>query len=383
MATATNISVVDVDTSSFAVHANKGGLNVIDELAQEWRELCDDAVDDQPFFRPEWFRSHIGVFFPDAKIVLITARLNGRLYLVLPLLEEWSTFCKVPVRRLRAPVNVHCGRYDAVCRAGPERDAAIRATWKWLKDRDNWDLLHLHYVPEESSVGRLVADARADGFRTIQFADRPNPYVPVPSNPAFLKQLPHSTRLRTKLRQVRREYGSEGSLRFYRVDIADRVALKRFYELEASGWKGEEKSAILCDSKMLRFFNDLADFAAHQRYFRLYMLELNGRPIAAHFSLVLKGRCYSPKVAYDQHFKQIAPGHLIVEEILKDCAACGVYDFDITGVDDEWKMKWATEARPVSHHLIFAGALGNLAYVMGLGMRRQFGRFFPKRRTIV
>jgi CelD/BcsL family acetyltransferase involved in cellulose biosynthesis len=194
--------------------------------------------------------------------------------------------------------------------------------------------------------------------------------------------LPRSTRLRTKLRQVRREYGSEGSLKFYRIDIADRVALQRFYELEASGWKGEEKSAILCDSKMLRFFNDLADFAAHHRYFRLYMLELNDHLIAAHFSLVLKGRCYSPKVAYDQQFRQIAPGHLIVEEILRDCAECGVYGFDITGIDDEWKMKWATETRPVNHHWVFAGVLGNLAYTIGLGMRRQFGAFFPKRRTI-
>ena len=379
MATAIrNYVTEEVNAWAFAVCANRGGLEIIDELADEWRALCAESVDDQPFFRPEWFQTHLRVFFPGARVVLITARLRDKLCLVLPLVEERGTFSKLPIRWLRAPVNVHCGRYDAVRRVGQEGDAAIWATWKYLKECGDWDVLQVRYAPEKSTVCRLLDEARADGFRLVTIASRPNPYVPIPSQRDILQQLPRSARLRTKLRQVRRELASQGTLRFYRIDKADPDALRRFYELEASGWKGKEGSAVICDSQMVQFFSDAAEVAARHGYFCLYMLELSGQLIAAHYALILKGRCYAPKVAYDENFRQFAPGHLIVAEILKDCAARGVHGFDITGIDDEWKMKWTAEARPVNHHWVFAGPRGSFAYTLGIKLRPALRRLFPR-----
>lgn len=365
-------------TSSLSISTWRGSLAVVDELADEWRNLCADAWNDEPFYHPEWIGAYLRAFAPKAEVLLISVREQDCLQLVLPLIHETCTFAGVPVRKLRAPVNAHPGRFDSVCRAGAD-ESVMRAAWKCLKEMDGWDLLELRDVPEGASAGKLAALAQAEGLSAVKVRERVNPCVPVPTGREAQKGLPRNARLRTKLRQARRELAAQGTLKFTCVQTANRSALERFYELEASGWKGQQKSAISNTAGTRSFYDEIAESAARFGYFALYMLEWNGELLAAHFSLLHGGRCYSPRVAYDERFSRFAPGHLIVEEILKDCAARGIRIFDITGPDDEWKMKWTSEVRSVHSYYIFKGALGHLARTVRFGIRPAVGRFLLRK----
>ena len=220
------------------VQALRGGLEVVDELADEWRTLCSEAVDDQPFYRPEFIRAHIYNVLPHATISVITVRQRGRLRLVLPLVEELGSFRKVPLRKLRAPVNDKCRRFDEVCHASPEGHAAIRTAWEYLKALDGWDLLQFRDALEGSTVRKLANLARMNGFLSIEIPENPSPFVTVPSDPELLDRLPPNSKLRSQLRQARRRLSEQGSLKFSRISDADYNALQRFYQVEASGWKG-------------------------------------------------------------------------------------------------------------------------------------------------
>jgi CelD/BcsL family acetyltransferase involved in cellulose biosynthesis len=380
MCTSVDNTAIAVDPSSFSVCAYEGGLEIVDRLADEWRDLCAQAADDQPFYRPEWIRAHIRAFIRNPRVLLVAVRLDGSLRMVLPLVEENGTVGGVPVRKLRAPVNAHGGRFDAVRSPGLEGDAAIQAAWQYLKKLDGWDLLQFRSTLEGSTVSQLAATARADGFQTVQVPERPSPYVTVPADPKLMNRLPPNSKLRSQLRQARRRLAEQGPLSFCRVKTADREALQRFYRLEASGWKGQEGSAILCSAATRCFYDEMAESAARFGYFSLYLLELAGQLIAAHYAFTHRGRCYSPKVAYHEDFKQFAPGQLIVEEILRDCAARGIHGFDITGPNDDWKMKWTSEARAVNHHLVFRGTLGSLAHTLRYRIRPALASLLPGRR---
>jgi CelD/BcsL family acetyltransferase involved in cellulose biosynthesis len=374
MTTAVESLATGSASSSLIVSAHRGGEEMFDLLADEWRELCLDAVDDQPFFRPEFIRAHVRAVNPGARVVVVAARSEGRLCLLLPLIDELGTFNKIPLRKLRAPVNFNCGRFDAVRRKGSEGDAAILATWHYLKGMKGWDLLQINDAQEGSTVERLVSAARSDGFRTIHESDRPNPYVPVPGDPEFLKRMPPNSKLRSQLRQIRQRMAEQGPLIFSRLQIADRDALDHFFELEASGWKGRNNSAVNSHTPTRQFFNEVAESASRFGYFSLYRLEWKGRLIAAHFSLTYGSRCYSPVVTYDEAFKQYAPGHLIISEILRDCVERGIDGYDITGQDQAWKMKWTSEAHPVNHHFVFRGPIGRLAHDVSSRIRPVVAR---------
>src|SRR5215510_15259146 len=161
-----------LSASRLEVFACRGGVAVIDQMADEWRQLCEDAADHQPFYRPEWFRAHIRVFLPRAKVLLIMVRRGSRLCLVLPLVEERGTYSRVPIRKLRAPVNVHGGRYDATRIRGADGDTAIAAAWDYLARLESWDVLQICNAPAESSVARMVSAARTAGFRVLVVPDR-------------------------------------------------------------------------------------------------------------------------------------------------------------------------------------------------------------------
>jgi len=370
--------LVEVPPSAVVVCAYRGRAAVVDQLADEWRELCDEAAEDQPFYRPEWMRAYLRFFAPSATVVLLAARLDGRLRLLLPLIEEMGTYCKVPVRKLKAPVNSCAGRFDAVYSAPPYGEAAIHAAWRYLRELEGWDLLQFRDALQGSAVSRLAAAAQADGLCTVQIKDNPSPYVPLSMDHELLKKLPVNARLRRELRHVRRQLEEQGSsLKLYRIEAADPDALNRFFQLEASGWKGQERSAILFKGTR-PFFDEVAESAARFGYFTLYMLELNGHLIAAHFGFTHRACYYSVLVAYNESFREFSPGHLIIGEIVNDCATRGVRCYDTTGQNQEWKMKWTTDTRPLSHYFVFRGPLGNLAYAIGSKLKPAIGRLLAK-----
>src|SRR5262244_571341 len=113
------------------VSAETGGVEVIEVLAEEWRRLCEEGQCDEPFYRPEWIAAYVRAFARQAKVVVVTARVEGELKAVLPLIEEGSLFCGIPVKKLRGAANVHSCRFDMVCAPGAEGEAAVRAIWKF------------------------------------------------------------------------------------------------------------------------------------------------------------------------------------------------------------------------------------------------------------
>ena len=347
------------------VATHRGGVEVIERCADEWRTLCDESTDDHPFYRPEWIAAHIRAFTPDAKILLLTVRSDGKLLFVLPMLREWSLFSGVPLRTLRAPVSGHSSRFDAVRHASSEGDAAVIAAWTHLHNSRGWDVLDFHDVPEGGTVSALVQAASESGVHTARVPMLPNPYVPIPSDPGELQKLPVNKKLRSQLRGIREDLAAIGTLRLKRICTADRVALDRFYELESAGWKGVQGSAIKGNPKIRQFYDEVCQSAERFGYLSLYSLELNGEVLASHFGLSRSGRYFSPKIAYNEKFRKYAPGHLIVSEILKDCAARGISEYDIIGVDDDWKMKWTSVTRAMSMYFVFRrGLAGSLAHAL-------------------
>jgi CelD/BcsL family acetyltransferase involved in cellulose biosynthesis len=148
-----------------------------------------------------------------------------------------------------------------------------------------------------------------------------------------------------------------------RYDVADPVALQRFYELEESGWKGRQKTAINSNNAARRFHDEIARAAERFGYFSLYLLEFGDQVAAGHFGLTYGGRYYTPKVAYDEKLAAYGPGHLIVDAVLQDCLNRGVQEFDFLGPSMDWKLEWTQQVRRHSDCYVFRrGPFGAVLY---------------------
>ena len=96
-----------------------------------------------------------------------------------------------------------------------------------------------------------------------------------------------------------------------------REAAEAFLALEASGWKGRERSAMASDRFRAAFAREAINRLAELDMCRVHTLRLDGRPIAALVVFVEGGIAYTWKIAYDEALGRFSPGMLLMLEVTK------------------------------------------------------------------
>lgn len=333
------------------------------KLARQWRELCDRGLNPIPFCRPEWIGAYAHNFVPHANLILFTVRTLNELKAVLPMQEELTSFCGLQVRKLRGTTNVHSGRFDLVLAPEENGKCIVQALWDILKNSSTWDVLEFPFVPQGGILEHLLESASADGLLVGRQEAIRSPYIPLADWKGGEDVWPEyvSGRFRKDLRRVTRHLSSQGALQLHRSEKADVQMLERFYALESSGWKGKEGSAIASSPYLRAFYDEFARAAEAFGYLSLYLLELDGTPIAGHFGLAYRRRYFSPKVAYDERYRQYSPGQVLMHMVLRDCVQRGFSEFDILGPWADWKAKWTPLVRPHFHYFVYPKTLKGYA----------------------
>ena len=351
---------------------SRGGVNVIDDLAPQWRQLCGESLRDEPFYRPEWVGAYVRAFEPQSTVLLATASATTtahdtqQLRAVLALVEKETWFCGFPVKMLQGAANAHSCRFDLVRAPGVDGDIAVQRIWNVLRDRADWDLIELPFVPQEGAAESLLGAAERDGYLTGNWESIYSAYIPlvgVKDSVSVARDSHFRQNLKRRLGKAKKLWPVELTC----DRTADAAALRQFYDVESSGWKGKGKSAIACADATRRFYDEVARVAAHFGYGSIYLLRFGDNVAAGHFGLSYKGRYYSPKVAYNEEYAAYGPGHLIIEAILRDILPQNFDEFDFLGNWMPWKGEWARHGRTHSSCYIFRpGLLGHALYSLRL-----------------
>jgi CelD/BcsL family acetyltransferase involved in cellulose biosynthesis len=342
-----------------------GGVEVIERLGAEWRALCAEGPNDEPFYRPEFIAAWVRAFAPDKRLVVVTARKGGQLRAVLPLVERWGSLRGLPVRMLAGAANVHSCRFDVI-RGLVDADEAVELVWRMLRERGGWDVIELREVPHGGAGAGLLKAAARDGRPTGRWGVGASPYLPLgeatgTEGEALDRLLAQTAKkFRKSLSRSYRQLSEAQALTLTCIREAE-AALESFYRLEGAGWKGRKGTAIACDGRTRRFYDGLAQAAAREGYFALYALEWGGRAVAMQYCLSDRERCYLLKPTYDETLRKYSPGQLITREVLRDCLARGVTEYDFLGREAEWKGEWTEAARPQADCYIFRRGLAGQA----------------------
>jgi CelD/BcsL family acetyltransferase involved in cellulose biosynthesis len=363
-----------------SVRVQRGGRELVEQIADGWRRLCDESGDEEVFYRPEWALAYLQAFEPRAEVVIISAWAGERLRGILPLVRRRTVMSGLPVVQLKVPTNVHSLRASLTVCLGEEGAAVLNELWQALKNLPRWEVLDVANVVEGSALDRLVALAQADGYRTARKRTSQTLYLPI--DPSAGASTPEKSgaqppwlagtrpKFRSHLRRAKRQLEEQGTLQVKNYSVADPEALENFYALEASGWKGAEGTAIKCHPATRQFYDAIAQAAARDGYLSLDFLELNGRPIAAHFGFNLRGRYFLAKAGYDEGFRRYGPGQLLVNEILNQTRERGLREFDFVGPATWDESRWASARRTNYGVFIFRKSLsGALLYAARIASR--------------
>jgi len=94
-----------------------------------------------------------------------------------------------------------------------------------------------------------------------------------------------------------------------------RVRMEEFLLLEASGWKGRSRTAMINDRYRAAFAREAITNLAETDGVRIHTLDLDGRAIASMVVFLMGGEAYTWKTAYDEEFAKYSPGKLLVAEL--------------------------------------------------------------------
>lgn len=360
------------------------GRDAFVQLERAWNDALAKGPRDEPMLRHEWVRAFIENFAPGATLRTFVARAGKEIAAAVPFIEtqeRGADTCFVPMTTWSIPVNDHSQRGGVLL--GRRWEEGLDLIWETVQQQ-RWDRLRLRDLPEGAGEWKLREMAKGAGFPCGLWVSQRSPYLALPRIEApsagleapsqkpkkqKLEKLPASdaryeqveaaldSKFRQNLRRRRRRLAEKGEVKYVLLDGKDAKALDEaladFFTIEASGWKGQGGTAIAQRPELVGFYTQVARDAAKRGALALGFLELGGKRIAAHLSIVHGGRHFLLKLGYDESLHEFSPGQQLVSDAIRDACGRGLREFDFLGPCMDWKLDWESRLRAHTWLTIF------------------------------
>lgn len=234
------------------------------------------------------------------------------------------------------------------------------------KKDTSWDMLLFPCILADSNAMSVVKEAPCSSMRSLRLIDRSN-YMLCCDYEKTLQRL--SKKFRRQLRRDRDRMTKIGNVRF--VSSRRKTDLLEYYtsflDVEASGWKGEQGtgSAIKLSPKLKGFYQTLIESLSDREICEINLLVKDDSCISAQYCLVIDGICYVLKIGYDETYKEMGPGHMLREAVLKKYQEHPEISTLSMVSSTPWHERWRPNSINVYRGYIFnrswRGAVGALA----------------------
>ena len=118
--------------------------------------------------------------------------------------------------------------------------------------------------------------------------------------------------------------------------------LEEFYRVEAAGWKGRDKTAMLYDQRLGEFYRRYTSAANDREMLRLCFLRIAGEAAAAQLAVVTGDRFWLFKIGYSEKFARFSPGVLLMLETIRYAVQAGLKSYEFLGAAEPWIRNWTT-----------------------------------------
>lgn len=304
------------------------------ELTDELQFLMRRAVEPNVFFDPRFLLPAMGRL-DEREVRLLVARDEGgrrsRLRFFLPFTVE-----RLP-RPGRSVLRAWSHPFGPIGTLPLDGDDPVRSARDLLAAlREERGLPRILALPDLRLEGRLVETlreaARLEGL-LVSVCDERTRAALTPSSGV-------SGRERRERARLLRRLEAHGPVRFEEAREPDAVreATEEFLALEASGWKGRQRTALVQDRFRAAFAREAVNGLASVGGARVFTLWVGEEPAASLVVLAANGEAAAWKTAYDERFRDCAPGALVLslatERLLADPAirfadSCAVPDHKV------------------------------------------------------
>lgn len=299
----------------------------------EWEDLADRAGA-TPFMRPGWINAW-AESFSETGVGAISVRRGGDLVAMMPLEHRRSM--------LRSPVNGHSPKFGPLAADDGAKHELLSALFE-----NHRASIELEPVDGRADAMEQMIDVAEDSGRlVVQRTVANSPYIELSGTfEEYLKSL--SRNRRKAMRRHRRRLEDQGEVTFEVNDGSSNLesVLDEVLNIEASGWKGEQGTAIASSADTTAFYRSIARWAAERGWLRIAILRLDGRSIACDYAIATGGVWYTLKAGYDEALRSYGPGALLLADEIAHCYEQQLNRIDLLGTSDDFKSSWTDQDEP-------------------------------------
>lgn len=325
----------------------------LDPHAKAWDALLLRCPGTSPVLSHAWMRAYFSHKIPaGARWACLFAYRGSELIAVLPLIEGGRRGVPgLQVQRWHPPHNVfHTTRVDMLAAPGDER--AMDGFLRFLRTaRRAWPILSFRGLPAGSpSLAYAQGLPRKARLRPC---GGENVITLTAGYEEYRRGL--DGKFLRELRRRARKLDAMGKVEFRLRETTRTVEenLRRFLQVEDSGWKGKGDSSILRIPGEEAFFLEATKGLAEHGWLEWNFLELDGRTISGHLALRSGRTLFVLKIGYEKEFASYAPGNLLLEKVIEHSCGCGDVDEINFLAECDWHGDWAVRSQPLREVTIF------------------------------
>jgi len=202
-------------------------------------------------------------------------------------------------------------------------------------------------MPREHPVAAALARLGARHLRIERGVDPDSVIDLPPSFAEYEKSLSHNAR--GQINKFRRRLAKDHALSVRAVEPPQDLErdLAAALAIEASGWKGEEGTAITSSVASEGFYRTICAALAARGGLRLSFMDVDGRPIAFDLAVLDGNWLYSLKMSYAPELEEYSPGILLRAEVIRRCCELGIVANDLGGGGSRGRTKQRFRTRTI------------------------------------
>ena len=314
----------------------------------DWELLLDEDPTATIFQGPRFLARWEEVFGHRTTSLIHTIHRDGRLIGVVAEGHEREGTPTGPIEVRRFLGGTEVTDYLGPVARPEDRADVADAYLRHLAADPNWDELIAGGLAADSGwAGSLVRSAKEHDLIVFeQDVEDVCPRVDLTGGyDSYLQRLPGKYRheLGRKARKLARDAGELEVVRIPGGEVIDR--LDEF--LDMAGETEPEKGGFFAKDEVRTWFAALADEFVADDAFRLHQLDVGGMPAAVTVSLVHGREWGLYNSAFDSTLRQLAPGMVLVGELIKVAAEEGCEVFDLLRGDEPYKYRFGAQDRAV------------------------------------
>lgn len=328
-----------------------------------WADLASHAAEPNVFHEPWFLLPAVEAFGKDEHFLFVLAYSDTELIGFFPLARRRG-YRGMPLSYVTLWQHTYAFHGTPLVRQGHERDA-LRALLAWAaQDGRCGAFLELPGLDAEGPFALALGDVLRERVRLSFVVDQGQRAFFRPAThadaTAYIEDALRGKRIREYRRQERR-LGEPGGVTYRVLDsAADLEAwVGQFLALEASGWKGQEGTALGLREPDRTFFAAVCKSAFERGRLMMLGLFAQDKPVAMKVNFLAPPGAFAFKIAFDEAFARFSPGVLLeMENVRRVYAMPELAWMDSCAVPDHFMINrlWL-ERRAVETRLVSAGGV--------------------------